>query len=219
VAYESRKDSSETQAPSSSVSAMGLMAVLPPMPICAMASVSVRSFLAVPGNISQAYFIAFPGRYLASILFAHHLYTISEPMLFFWSTIDQGARFRLVEQSLDILLAPVLPVADRDGATRFQVHCPEEWSPDIYAEIGALRPEPVFLLVFHSGTFLFCRQASVSEGRHPHYPAYRVAHPYQPFPDRPPSLSSNTPGLRKRQGHTAVQGRLASSPFQGHLQG
>jgi hypothetical protein len=98
--------------------------------------------------------MAFPGRYLTSILFAHHLYTISEPMLFFWSTIDQGARFRLVEQSLDVLLAPVLPVADLDCATRAQDHCPEEWSPDIYAEIEALRPEPVFLLAFHGGTFL-----------------------------------------------------------------
>ena len=75
-------------------------------------------------------------------------------MLFFWSTIDQGALSRLVEQSLDVLLAPVLPVADRVGATRFQVHCPEEWPPDIYAEIEALLPELVFLLVFHGGTFL-----------------------------------------------------------------
>ena len=91
-----------------------------------MASVSVRSFFVVPGNISRAYFMAFPGRYLTSILFAHHLYTISEPMLFFWSTIDQGARSRLVEQSLDILLAPVLPAADLDCATQFQAHCPEE---------------------------------------------------------------------------------------------
>ncbi len=127
MAYASRKDSSETQAPRSSVSAMGLMAVLPPMPICAMASASVRSFLAVPGNISQAYFMAFPGRYPTSILFAYHLYTISEPMLFFWSTIDQGAR--LVEQSLDVLLAPVLPAADLDGTVRIQAHCPEEWPP------------------------------------------------------------------------------------------
>ena len=129
MAYKSCKDTSETQALRSSVSAMGLMAVLIPIPICAMASVSVRSFFAVPGNISRAYFMAFPGRYLTSILFAHHLYTISEPMLFFWSTIDQGARFRLVEQSLDVLLAPVLPAADRVGATRFQAHCPEEWPP------------------------------------------------------------------------------------------
>jgi len=165
VAYESCKDSSETQALRSSVSAMGLMAVLIPIPACAMASVSVRSLLAVPGNISRAYFIAFPGRYPTSILFAWHLYTISEPMLFFWSTIDQGTRFRLVEQSLDILLAPVLPVADLDCATRAQVHCPEEWSPHIYPEIEALRPKPVFLLALHGGHLLFCRQASVSEGR------------------------------------------------------
>jgi len=95
----------------------------------------------------------FPGRYPTSILFAHHLCTISEPMLFFWSTIDQGARSCLVEQSLDVLLAPVLPAADLDGVTQFQAHCPEEWPPDIYPEIEALRPEPVFLLVFHGGTF------------------------------------------------------------------
>ena len=75
-------------------------------------------------------------------------------MLFFWSTIDQGARFRLVEQSLDVLLAPVLPVADRDGATQFQVHCPVKWPPDIYPEIEALRPEPVFLLALHGGHLL-----------------------------------------------------------------
>ena len=75
-------------------------------------------------------------------------------MLFFWSTIDQGALSRLVEQSLDVLLAPVLPAADRDCATRIQAHCPEEWPPHIYPEIEALWPEPVFLLVFHGGTFL-----------------------------------------------------------------
>ena len=62
MAYESCKDSSEAQVLSSSVSAIGLMAVLIPIPACAMASASVRSFFTVPGNISRAYFIAFPGK-------------------------------------------------------------------------------------------------------------------------------------------------------------
>jgi hypothetical protein len=62
VAYKSCKDSSETQVLRSSVSAIGLMAVLIPIPTCAMRSVSARSLLAVPGNISRAYFIAFPGK-------------------------------------------------------------------------------------------------------------------------------------------------------------
>jgi hypothetical protein len=195
------------------------MAVLIPIPACAIASASVRSLFAVP-NISQACFMAFPGRYPTSILFAHHLYTISEPMLFFWSTIDQSAFARLVEQSLDVLLAPVLPAADRDGATQFQAHYPVRWPPHIYPEIEALLPEPVFLLALHDGTLLLGRQASVSEGRHPHYPAYRVAHPYQPFSDRPPSLSSNTPRafVRGRGTRLSGEGRPAA-PFRGHLQG
>ena len=91
MAYESCKDTSEAQVLRSSVSAMGLMAVLIPIPACAMASASVRSFLAVPGKHLPGVLHRLPGRYLTSILFAHHLYTISKPMLFFWSTIDQGA--------------------------------------------------------------------------------------------------------------------------------
>jgi hypothetical protein len=136
---------------------IGLIAVLLPMPVWAITSASVRSFFAVPGNISRAYFIAFPGRYPTSIPLARHLRTISEPMLFFWSTIDQGALSRFVEQRIDVLLAPVLPAADRDGATRLQPHCPVEWLPDIYPEIEAVRAEPVFLLTFHGGNLLLGR--------------------------------------------------------------
>ena len=215
MAYESCKDSSETQVLRSSVSAIGLMAVLIPIPACAMASVSVRSFFVVPGKHLRAYFIAFPGRYLTSILFAHHLYTISEPMLFFWSTIDQGARFRLVEQSLDVLLAPVLPVADRDGATRAQDHCPEERSPHIYAEIEALRPEPVFLLVFHGGTFLFCRQVSVSEGRHPHYPAIVWHIPISRFRTDHHPLAATPPGPSQEAGVHGCPVKVSQQLFSG----
>jgi hypothetical protein len=50
VAYKSCDDTSEAQVPRSSVSAMGLMAVLIPIPACAMRSVSVRSFFVVPGK-------------------------------------------------------------------------------------------------------------------------------------------------------------------------
>ena len=121
MAYASCKDTSDTQAPSSSVSAIGLIAVLLPMPVCAITSASVRSFLAVPGKHP-------PGV----------LHGLSRKV----SNIDP---FRA---------PPVLPAADRDGATRFQAHCPEEWPPDIYPEIEALRPELVFLLAFHGGTFL-----------------------------------------------------------------
>ena len=90
VAYESWDDTSETEAPRSSVSAIGLIAVLSPMPVCAIASASMRSFFAVPGNISRAFFIAFPGRYPTSTPFARHLRTTSEPMLFFWSTMTRA---------------------------------------------------------------------------------------------------------------------------------
>jgi hypothetical protein len=51
-------------------------------------------------------------------------------------------------------------------------------------------------------------------GGHPHYPAYRVAHPYQPFSDRPPSLSSNTPRAFARGRDTRLSGEgRPAAPF------
>ena len=91
VAYAGCEESSDMDAPRSSVSAMGSTARLRLLPAWAMASASIRSFLAVPGSISLALFIDFPGRYPTSIPFARHLRTTREPMLFFWSTTTRAA--------------------------------------------------------------------------------------------------------------------------------
>ena len=54
----------------------------------------------------------------------------------------------------------------------------------------------------------------MSEGQPPHCPAYRVAHPYQPFSDRPPSLSSNTSRAFARGRGTRLSGEgRPAAPF------
>ena len=136
-------------------------------------------------------------------------------MLFFWSTIDQGALSRLVEQSLDVLLAPVLPAADLDGAVWLQPHCPVRWPPDIYPEIEALRPEPVFLLALHGSHLLLGRLASVSEGRHPHYLAIVWHIPISRSQTDHHPLAATPPGPSQEAEVHGCPGKVSQQPLSG----
>jgi hypothetical protein len=119
VAYESWDDTSETEAPRSSVSAIGLIAVLIPMPVYAVV-------------------LRRPGEHLAGVL--HRLprkVSDVDPLraapahderadVVLLVDDDQGPFPRLVKQRVDVLLAVVQPAADPDGAVRIQPYCPVE---------------------------------------------------------------------------------------------
>ena len=205
-------------APRSSVSAMGSTARLRLIAAWAMTSASIRSFLAVPGSISLAPFIDFPGRYPASIPFARQPAHDEGADAVLLVHDDQGGVACLPGQCAGIVQTVLHPPADPDLALLVGPDSPAEGFPGIHAEIEPVGSEPAFLPALHGGSLLIGRLATVPVRATPTLPcrtACRAAHPYQPFPLQGTILRRQRPRAFSEAGQEGRPEEVGQRPREG----